>query len=144
MTIEVETINETEMFTEALVLLVGLGGLTIDQLKSQLEGGLAYAEAQGADKVPEEFLIALVALDEAIWRVTSSVCGLGADRIPAVDAPNATAPASSPGPRPRSPTRPIFDGRPETDANLNWRSQSQMCLPLVNPRPAITRKNKCN
>jgi hypothetical protein len=88
---EVETINETEMFTQALVAMVGLGNLTVDQLKSQLEGGLAYAEAQGADKVPEELLIALVALDEAISRVTSSVRGLATDHFPAADAPSAAA-----------------------------------------------------
>ena len=71
MTTEVETINETEMFTEALVTMVGLGELTVDQLKLQIEGGLAYVEAQGVESVAEELLVALAALNNAIQRVTS-------------------------------------------------------------------------
>jgi hypothetical protein len=56
--------DETELFTEALSASVAQGNLTIDQLKRQLEGGLAYVEAQGADNVAEELLVALAALDK--------------------------------------------------------------------------------
>jgi hypothetical protein len=86
---EIETINEIDIFTEALVASVALGELAVEQLKSQLEGGLAYVAAQDADDIEEELVVALVALDLAIWRITSPVCGLGSDRIPAVDAPSA-------------------------------------------------------
>ena len=56
--------DETEIFTEALGASVAQGNLTVDQLKRQLEGGLAYVEAQGADNVAEELLVALAALDK--------------------------------------------------------------------------------
>ena len=39
-----EIIDETEIFTEALVASVTQGKLTVDQLKRQLEDGLAYVE----------------------------------------------------------------------------------------------------
>ena len=89
--------DETEIFTEALGASVAQGNLTVDQLKRQLEGGLAYVEAQGADNVAEELLVALAALDKVIQRVTGSIYSLGADRFPAVDAPSVTAPATLPG-----------------------------------------------
>jgi hypothetical protein len=56
--------DETEIFTEALGASVAQDNLTVDQLKRQLEGDLAYVEAQGADKVAEELLVALAALDK--------------------------------------------------------------------------------
>jgi hypothetical protein len=93
---EVELINETEIFTEALVASVALGEITVDQLKRQLEGGLAYVATQDADDVEEELLIALAALDKAIWRVTGSVCSIGGNCFPAADVPSAAAPATSP------------------------------------------------
>jgi sirohydrochlorin ferrochelatase len=37
--------DETEIFTEALGASLAQGNLTVDQLKRQLEGGLAYVEA---------------------------------------------------------------------------------------------------
>jgi sirohydrochlorin ferrochelatase len=56
--------DETEIFTEALGASLAQGNLTVDQLKRQLEGGLAYVEAQGADNVAEELLVSLAALDK--------------------------------------------------------------------------------
>jgi hypothetical protein len=76
-----EIIDETEIFTEALVASVTQGKLTVDQLKRQLEDGLAYVEARGADNVAEELLVALAALDKAIWRITCPVHSLGVDRF---------------------------------------------------------------
>jgi hypothetical protein len=72
-----EIIDETDLFTEALVASVALGEITVDQLNRRLEGGLAYIAAQGADNVAEELLIALAALDNAIQRVTDPVYRLG-------------------------------------------------------------------
>jgi hypothetical protein len=66
-----EIIDETEIFTEALVASVAQGEITVDQLKRQLEDGLAYVEARGAGNVAEELLVALAALDNAIQRVTA-------------------------------------------------------------------------
>jgi predicted short-subunit dehydrogenase-like oxidoreductase (DUF2520 family) len=66
-----EIIDEPEIFTEALVASVAQGEITVDQLKRQLEGGLAYVEARGAGNVAEELLVALAALDNAIQRVTT-------------------------------------------------------------------------
>jgi hypothetical protein len=92
-----EIIDETEIFTEALILSVALGDLTVDQLKRQLEGGLAYVGAHDADDIEEELLIALAALDNAIWRVARPIYGLCVDRFPAGDAPSAAMPATAPG-----------------------------------------------
>jgi hypothetical protein len=86
---EVELINETEIFTEALVASVALGEITVDQLKRQLEGGLAYVAAQDPEDVEEALVIALAALDKAIWRVTGPLCVPAIDRSPAVDPPSA-------------------------------------------------------
>jgi hypothetical protein len=61
-----EIIEETEIFTEALVASVAVGEITVDQLKRQLDDGLAYVEARGADNVVEELLVALAAMDTAI------------------------------------------------------------------------------
>jgi len=77
-----EIIEETEIFTEALVASVELGEITVDQLKRQLEGGLAYVAAQDADGVEEELLVALAALDNAIWRVARPIYGLGVNYFP--------------------------------------------------------------
>jgi hypothetical protein len=68
-----EIFDETEIFTEALGASVAQGNLRGDRLKRQLEGGLAYVEAQGADNVAEELLVALAALDKVIQRVTSPI-----------------------------------------------------------------------
>lgn len=73
-----EMIDETEIFTAALIASVAQGDITVDQLKRQLEDGRAYVEAQGAENVAEELLIALAALDKAIQRVVG----------PTVDAPS--------------------------------------------------------
>jgi hypothetical protein len=91
-----EIIDETEIFTEALGASVAQGNLTVDQLKRQLEGGLAYVEAQGADNVAEELLVALTALDKVIRRATGPIYNLGADRFPEADAPSVTARATLP------------------------------------------------
>jgi len=71
-----EIIEETDIFTEALVASVAAGEITVDQLRRQLEGGLAYVAAQD-DGVEDALVIALAALDKAIWRVTGPICGLG-------------------------------------------------------------------
>jgi sirohydrochlorin ferrochelatase len=60
--------DETEIFTEALGASLAQGNLTVDQLKRQLEGGLAYVEALGADNVAEELLVALAALDKLLQK----------------------------------------------------------------------------
>jgi hypothetical protein len=91
-----EIIDETEIFTEALVASMVQGDLTVDQLKRQFEGGLAYIEARGADNIAEELLVALAALDKAIRRVASPVYGLGTDCFPAVDMPGMTVRATLP------------------------------------------------
>jgi hypothetical protein len=65
---EMEIIDESEIFTEALVARVALGEITVDQLKRQLDDGLAYVEARGADNVAEELLVALAAMDTAIMK----------------------------------------------------------------------------
>jgi len=96
-----EIFDETEIFTEALGASVAQGNLTVDQLKRQLEGGLAYVEAKGADNVAEELLIALAALDTVIQRVTGPIYNLSVDRFPAVDAPGVAAPATLPGASPK-------------------------------------------
>jgi multidrug efflux pump subunit AcrB len=44
----------------------------------------------------EELLIALAALDNAIWRVARPIYGLGVDRFPSGDAPSAAMPATAP------------------------------------------------
>jgi hypothetical protein len=95
--VDENTINEIEIFTQALVASVALGDLTVDQLNRQLEGGLAYVGAQDADDIEEELLIALAALDNAISRVARPICGLGVDRFPAGDAPSAPMPTTAPG-----------------------------------------------
>jgi hypothetical protein len=69
---EMEVINETEIFTEALVASVALGDLTVDELKRRLEDGLAYVEAQGADNVADELLVALAALERVNRGMTGS------------------------------------------------------------------------
>jgi hypothetical protein len=96
-----EIFDETEIFIEALGASVAQGNLTVDQLKRQLEDGLAYVEAQGADNVAEELLVALAALDKLIQRVTGPIYNLGADRFPAVDAPSVAAPSTLPGASPK-------------------------------------------
>ena len=96
-----EIFDETEIITAALGASVAQGNLSVAQLKRQLEDGLAYIEAQGADNVAEELLVALAALDEVIQRVTGPIYNLGADRFPAVDAPIVTAPATLPGASPK-------------------------------------------
>jgi hypothetical protein len=67
-----EIIDETEIFTEALIANMTLGALTVDQLKRQLEDGLAYIEARGADNVAEELLVAVAALQRVNEGITSS------------------------------------------------------------------------
>jgi hypothetical protein len=47
---------------EALSVSVAQGEITVDQLKRQLEDGLAYVEDQGVDNIAEELLIALAGL----------------------------------------------------------------------------------
>jgi hypothetical protein len=66
-----EIIDETEIFTEALFASVMLGALTVNQLKRQLEDGLAYIEARGADNVAEELLVAVAALQRVNEGITS-------------------------------------------------------------------------
>lgn len=66
-----EIIDQTEIFTEALVASVAQGELTVDQLKRQLEDGLAYVEARGSDNIAEELLVALAALQ----RVNGGMAG---------------------------------------------------------------------
>jgi len=95
--------DETDLFTEALGASVAQGNLTVDQLKRQLKGGLAYVEAQGADNVAEELLVALAALDKLLQRVTGPIYNLGADRFPAVDAPSVRTRATLPEAPPRRP-----------------------------------------
>jgi hypothetical protein len=46
---DMEIIDETEIFTEALVASVAPGEITVDQLKRHLGEGLAYVAAQDAD-----------------------------------------------------------------------------------------------
>jgi hypothetical protein len=64
-----EIIHETEIFTEALLTSVALGEITGDQLKRRLEDGRAYVEAQGAENVAEELLVALAALESAVMKI---------------------------------------------------------------------------
>ena len=86
---EMEIIDETEIFIEALITGVAVGELTVDQLKRQLMDGWAYLEANGAESVPEEILIALTALDEAVRLITGHVYRRDVDGFSAVDAPSA-------------------------------------------------------
>jgi hypothetical protein len=89
---EIEIINETEIFTEALVTKVAQGDLTVDQLKLQIEGGLAYVEAQGVENVAEELLVALAALNKTIQRVTSlSQADIARSEFPSGDYAGAAA-----------------------------------------------------
>ena len=88
--------DETEIFTEALGASLAQGNLTVDQLKRQLEGGLAYVEALGADNVAEELLVALAALDKLLQRITGPIYNLSADRFPAVDAQSVRTRATLP------------------------------------------------
>jgi len=92
-----EIFDETEIFAEALGASVAQGNLTVSQLKRQLEDGLAYVKAQGADNVAEELLVALAALDKVIQRVAGPIYNLGAGRFPVVEAPSVTAPVTLPG-----------------------------------------------
>ena len=68
---EMEIIDETEIFTEALIASVALGELTVDQVNLQLKYGLAYIEARGTDNVEVELLIAAVALKRVNERIAS-------------------------------------------------------------------------
>jgi hypothetical protein len=88
---KMEIIDETEIFIEALVVSVGLGELTVDQLKRQLEDGWAYLEANGAESVPEEILVALTGLDEAVRLITGHVYRRDVDGFSTPDAPSAAS-----------------------------------------------------
>jgi hypothetical protein len=124
-----EIIEETEIFTEALVASVALGEITVDQLRRQLEGGLAYVAAQ--DKgVEEELVIALAALDKAIWRVTGSDCGLGGNRFPAADASSAAAPVTSPRASP--------DEADQTDLRRQDCNRTQILVSADSRREAVS------
>src|SRR5262245_62162479 len=110
-----EIFDETEILTEALGASLAQGNLTIAQLKRQLEDGVAYLEAQGADNVAEELLVALAALDEVIQRVTGPIYDLGADRFPAVDAPSVTTLATLLGASPKEDEYAIWDHQSAND-----------------------------
>jgi len=67
-----EIIAQTEIFTEALLTVWRSRALTVGQLKRQLEDGLAYIEARGADNVAEELLVAVAALRRVNEGIASS------------------------------------------------------------------------
>jgi hypothetical protein len=48
---------------------VAHGNRTVEQLKSNLNDGLAYVEERGLNNVNEELLLVLGALDNAIQRI---------------------------------------------------------------------------
>lgn len=73
-----EMTDQTEIFTEALTVSVALGEITVDQLKLALEDGRAYVEAQGAENIAEELLVALAALESFIKTQANQPSGVEA------------------------------------------------------------------